>query len=433
MHACKEECAKTEGCAVFVANHTTLICDLKGDDHGCEKSSDGVTSGRMSCYEDHYCWKKGFRLKGGKIKSISFTTIKACKEECAKTAGCVAFVTVTGTLHTCFLKNNTHAAESARPTTISVRMSCYEDHYCWKKGFSLHGGVIKNIPFTTIEACKEECAKTEGCVAFYTVAGTWNKCYLKNKDHRAESNGPRSISVRMSCYEDHYCWKKGFYVHGGDIKSISFTTVEACEEECTNTEGCVAITTNSSSNSCNLKNKNHNAESADPKSISVRMSCYEDQYCWKKGFSLPGGEIKSIPFTTIEACKEECAKTEGCVAFNTVAGTWNRCYLKNKDHGAENDAPKSISVRMSCYKDDYCLKRGVDLSSGSIKFVNFTTLEACKEECAKTIGCVGFTTKAGIWNRCYAKSKNHGAERAGGLYISALMNCYGGNLFRLKL
>ena len=63
------------------------------------------------------------------------------------------------------------------------------------------GGDIKNITFTTVQACKEECAKTEGCVAFKTKAGTVNQCYLKNKDHAAESAGALAISARMSCYE----------------------------------------------------------------------------------------------------------------------------------------------------------------------------------------------------------------------------------------
>ena len=70
-----------------------------------------------------------------------------------------------------------------------------------KKGIGLTGGGIKNIAFTTVQACKEECAKTEGCVAFSTAAGTDNKCYLKNKDHDAESVKARSISAKMRCYE----------------------------------------------------------------------------------------------------------------------------------------------------------------------------------------------------------------------------------------
>ena len=73
------------------------------------------------------------------------------------------------------------------------------DHYCWKKGMDLAGGDIKTIAFTTVQACKEECAKTDGCAAFTTSAGTINKCHLKNKDHRAESASARAISVRMSC------------------------------------------------------------------------------------------------------------------------------------------------------------------------------------------------------------------------------------------
>ena len=64
---------------------------------------------------------------------------------------------------------------------------------------------------------------------------------------------------------------------------------------------------------------------------------------------MPGGLIKQVSFTTVQACKEECAKTEGCVAFTTAAGTQNKCRLKNKDHGAESAGATAISVRMSCY------------------------------------------------------------------------------------
>ena len=75
------------------------------------------------------------------------------------------------------------------------------DNACVKKGIVLSGGGIKNVAFTTVQACKEECAKTEGCVAFTTEAGTINRCYLKNKDHAAESSSAIAISARMSCYE----------------------------------------------------------------------------------------------------------------------------------------------------------------------------------------------------------------------------------------
>ena len=63
-----------------------------------------------------------------------------------------------------------------------------------------------------------------------------------------------------------------------------------------------------------------------------------------------GTNIKSIAFTTVQACKEECAKAEGCVAFTAAAGTNNKCYLKNKDHGAESAGKVDISARMSCYE-----------------------------------------------------------------------------------
>ena len=75
------------------------------------------------------------------------------------------------------------------------------DHHCWKKEINLYGGDIKQVSFTTVEACKEDCAKTEGCVSFTTEAGENNKCWLKNKDHAGESAKAIAVSVRMSCYE----------------------------------------------------------------------------------------------------------------------------------------------------------------------------------------------------------------------------------------
>ena len=114
--------------------------------------------------------------------------------------------------------------------------------------------------------------------------------------------------------------------------------------------------------------------------------------------------------------------------FNTVAGIYNRCFLKNKDHCAESDAPKYISVRMSCYKYHYCLKKGIGLkTSGGIKSTPFTTIEACKDECAKTEKCVAFSTSAGTVNLCRLKNKYCGTEKAGGTKISAFMSCYAGN------
>ena len=67
---------------------------------------------------------------------------------------------------------------------------------------------------------------------------------------------------------------------------------------------------------------------------------------------MPGGDIKQVSFTTVQACKEECAKTEGCVAFTTLAGTENKCYLKKKDHNLESVATTAISARMSCYEGE---------------------------------------------------------------------------------
>ena len=67
---------------------------------------------------------------------------------------------------------------------------------------------------------------------------------------------------------------------------------------------------------------------------------------------MPVGNIKNIAFTSVGGCKEECAKTEGCVAFSIgfkfLGGL--RCWLKNKDHGAESASSGTSTARMSCYE-----------------------------------------------------------------------------------
>ena len=75
-----------------------------------------------------------------------------------------------------------------------------------------------------------------------------------------------------------------------------------------------------------------------------------DRICEKRGIGLPGGLIKQVSFTTVQACKEECAKTEECAAFVTSPGRQNKCRLKNKDHGVERAEATAISARMSCYE-----------------------------------------------------------------------------------
>ena len=81
-----------------------------------------------------------------------------------------------------------------------------------------------------------------------------------------------------------------------------------------------------------------------------RLTCNSlGQYCIKQGISLKNGDMKNVPFTTIPACKEECAKTEGCVAFG-MSTLSNKCYIKNKDHAAEAATATSTSARMSCTK-----------------------------------------------------------------------------------
>ena len=82
------------------------------------------------------------------------------------------------------------------------------------------------------------------------------------------------------------------------------------------------------------------------------MHTLSDTYCLKKGIRLKAGAIKWLSYTTNQACKEECGKTKGCVAFSTVA---EQCRLKNKTHEAETSTKEVISARMSCYEGNHHL------------------------------------------------------------------------------
>ena len=72
-------------------------------------------------------------------------------------------------------------------------------HICLKKGIDVRNDNMKKVAFTTVEACKEKCAKTEGCATFVTAAGTDNHCYLR-EDGDEEPNS-LTIFGRMSCFQ----------------------------------------------------------------------------------------------------------------------------------------------------------------------------------------------------------------------------------------
>ena len=47
-------------------------------------------------------------------------------------------------------------------------------------------------------------------MAFTTAAAGLNRCYLKNKDHDAETVNEITISARMSCYEGKFTLKQNY-------------------------------------------------------------------------------------------------------------------------------------------------------------------------------------------------------------------------------
>ena len=90
------------------------------------------------------------------------------------------------------------------------------EDFCKKTNINLSGGIIEVVALTTFIACKEKCARTEGCVAFTTKDG---ECRLRNKTHAAESDDAQAISARMSCYESN------FTIYSRKDKTWSFMTL----------------------------------------------------------------------------------------------------------------------------------------------------------------------------------------------------------------
>ena len=85
--------------------------------------------------------------------------------------------------------------------TLKSTKTQFTGHHCWKRGIDFSGGLIKLFGFTTLQACQEECAKTDRCVAFEAIAGAINECRLKDKNHGADTTNALAISAKMRCYE----------------------------------------------------------------------------------------------------------------------------------------------------------------------------------------------------------------------------------------
>ena len=104
-----------------------------------------------------------------------------------------------------------------------------------------------------------------------------------------------------------------------------------------------------------------------------------------------------MAFTTVEECKEECTKTEGCVVFTTVAGTTNLCFLKNKDHAAESANAKAISARMSCYEGNIDKQSTANCGSHFLCLLNIKcNLNWCSNLVYKPISQMDIVRKKGL-------------------------------------
>ncbi|KAL5269859.1 hypothetical protein ACHWQZ_G003360 [Mnemiopsis leidyi] len=162
-----------------------------------------------------------------------------------------------------------------------------------------------------------------------------------------------------------YCYKRGISLHGGDMTTLSLSTIADCLAQCQKTSGCIGITTNTSTaNTCTLKDSTSSGEQPDCKTcLSVRVSCVtEENRCLFDHSSLLSSNEEKHPYSTVEDCKEKCDSSDTpCLGFTVLSGEGEEsgCYLK---HGILTKLEHAVLGSASYFRNqenNQCYKPGM--------------------------------------------------------------------------
>ena len=234
-------------------------------------------------------------------------------------------------------------------------------------------------------ACFSQCFKSTACIAV-TFDPSANKCILKDeigdpplehtfdpdvvsydfecsgKEDIIDSEKEHSHATKQEVPSGAKCRLFGAFFPGPDgaMKILpNFKDESACFLECADTDECVAVTFNPTTNKCVLKDKNRrepvtNARAVKEKVVSFDFKCNgKSASAWptksesgstisKKKLETPcilknqlfSGRYLSA-LTQIESgdeCMQKCATIKKCLVATYIAST-KRCYLRDENHG----------------------------------------------------------------------------------------------------
>ena len=247
-------------------------------------------------------------------------------------------------------------------TTYTTASSSYQIH-C---GTDYYGGDLPSTTTATFEDCLSACDSATGCLAVAYVSGS---CYLKSKVNAPTANdgvwGAKRTDApaqTLSCANNQsngttyqsgqqsYTILCGVDNYGGDISSITTSTLELCIAACDSTNGCIDVSY--SGNTCYMKNKlttwtkNGNVDTAiltsaeqgasnpsppggpscdesDGQQYTASSGAIFDIIC---GVDYYGGDLISLDAAAFETCIEACAANAQCVDVSYLGTS---CYLKS--------------------------------------------------------------------------------------------------------
>ena len=233
--------------------------------------------------------------------------------------------------------------------------------------------------------CFSQCFKSNACIAV-TFDPSANKCVLKDeigdpplehtfdpavvsydfecsgKEEIIDSENEHSHATKQEVPSGAKCRLLGAFFPGPDgaMKILpNFKDESACFLECADTEECVAVTFNPTTNKCVLKDKGRrepvtNARAVKEKVVSFDFECNGKSASARPTKSESGSPISKkkletpcilknqlfsgrylSALTQIESgdeCMQKCATIKKCLVATYIAST-KRCYLRDENHG----------------------------------------------------------------------------------------------------
>ena len=272
---------------------------------------------------------------------------------------------------------------------------------------------VENVE--TLKACEEFCAKTDICQAFvYTKS---QECALKDEVGTSQSaDGSTSCTRQKDIAADKVVAKRtaggfeceiGSYV-GQDFFYIeNISTLEACQDHCTQISGCVSLTY--ASNTCTLYDKLATFDESKKSHLTCKKTqhfkCAEGMKFGNPLFAI--GDVASL-----EECQNQCVAFAVCGGINY--GQDKSCELVSSTDGAEGEVsstacavilknaekeavkpvvektPKEETTTEVSKVSFSCRNTATLEGADLVSFGNVATVAECQQYCLSVSLCRGF-------------------------------------------